>query len=73
VKEAFDVHWVMGQAPFPGGANPNYSMQFAYNTTLAAYSELSAAGPKLIGYPWLPYSGQYDNELRVLDRHQVVR
>ncbi|HVV02135.1 MAG TPA: hypothetical protein VHH88_12280 [Verrucomicrobiae bacterium] len=73
VAAAFEKYWVMGEYAFPGGADPNYSMQFAYNTILSLYPELVASRPVLIGYRWLPYSGQYDNELRVLDHHQVTQ
>lgn len=73
VLATFDKYFVMGANPYPGGANPNYSIQFALNVTLGTFPELSGAKPVLAGYPWLPYAGVYDDQLRNLDKHQVVQ
>ena len=73
VLATFDKYWVMGENPFPGGANPNYSIQFALNVTLGVFPELSTGAPILFGYPWLPYAGVYDNQLRDLNDSQVVK
>jgi hypothetical protein len=73
VLATFDKYWVMGANPYPGGANPNYSVQFAFNVTLGLFPELNGAKPLYIGYPWLPYAGVYDDQLQKLDKHQVIQ
>ncbi len=71
VAAELDKIWVMGANPYPGGAEPNYSFQFAFNVTSQLFPELLKAGPVIIGCPFLPFAGVYDNELKQNDYHQV--
>jgi hypothetical protein len=63
VAFSFDFIWIDGAVPFPGSCDPTYSFQFALETTLGTYPELVAAKPYLYGFPFLPYSSVYDDEL----------
>ena len=63
VAAEFDQIWVMGANPYPGGCDPNYAFQFAYNVTLMMFPELAKAQPMIIGCPYLPYAGVYDDQL----------
>lgn len=71
VVATFDKIWVMGANPYPGGADPNYSAQFALNVTLGLFPELRTAVPLLLGCPYLPYAGVYDDALMRGDASQV--
>jgi hypothetical protein len=71
VAAEFEKIWVMGANPYPGGADPNYSFQFAFAVTTGMFPEVLKAKPGMIGCYLLPYAGVYDNELRVNDYHQV--
>ena len=69
----FDALWVMGEYPYPGGCNPNYSIQFALDGIQGMYPQINAASPILLGFPWLPFAGTYDDELMRNDFHRVIR
>jgi hypothetical protein len=71
VAATFDKMWVMGANPYPGGADPNYSIQFAYGVTEMLFPELTNASPVLDGFFYLPFAGVYDDQLKVNDISQV--
>ncbi len=71
VATELDKIWVMGANPYPGGADPNYSIQFAYGVTVGLFPELANAKPFLLGFYYLPYAGVYDDQLMVNDISQV--
>jgi hypothetical protein len=71
VAETFDSIWVYGATPFPGGCDPTYSFQFALESTLGMYPELSYAKPLIDGFLYVPYSCVYDNELMINDISHV--
>jgi len=71
VAAEFDKFWVGGANPYPGGADPNYSIGFALGVTTLLFPELNKAGPVLLGCPYLPFAGVYDDELMQNDFHQV--
>jgi hypothetical protein len=62
----------MGAFPYPGGADPNYSIQFAFTVLTNLYSPgFGSNKPVLIGCPFLPYAGVYDDALMKNDYSQV--
>lgn len=71
VAAEFDKLWVMGADPYPGACDPNYAIQFAYNTTLMLFPELANALPVIIGCNYLPYAGVYDDQLTTNNFSQV--
>jgi len=73
VAEEFDQIWVMGANPYPGGCNPNYSLNFALYMTKGVFPEIEGAEPVVVGCPYLPYAGVYDDQLMKLDFHQVIQ
>ena len=73
VAEAFDYFWIAGQDPYPGGCNPNYSIQRALMMTEEVFPELANSEPVIIGYPYLPYNGNNDFSLLMLDSSSVIK
>ncbi len=71
VASTFDEIWTEGATPYPGGCDPTYSFQFALESTLGMYPELSKAKPIIFGFLYLPYSGVYDDELMLNDISHV--
>jgi hypothetical protein len=74
--EADDL-WVEGGNPYPGGDDPTYAsawvvaqMQGMYPNDLGAPLGVGAT-LQLFGYPYLPYTSIYDDELWLLDNHNV--
>lgn len=65
VAAFFDMMWVEGMYPFPGGCDPTYSFRKVTAMTLHQYPELNTAKPLIRGFPYLPYSGVYDAELLI--------
>ena len=62
VAATFDQLWVMGADPWPGACDPNYAIAFTYNVMTGMYGEITNAVPRLIGCPYLPFAGVYDDE-----------
>jgi len=71
VAAEFDKIWVMGANPWPGACDPNYAIGFAFGVTKMMFPELNNAKPLLLGCPYLPYAGVYDDALTVNDYSQV--
>jgi hypothetical protein len=71
VAEFFDFIWICGPDAYPGGCNPNYSIQRALMITEEMFPELKDCEPVLIGYPYLPYNGNNDFSLLMLDSSSV--
>jgi hypothetical protein len=72
VAAEFDKIWVMGANPFPGAADPNYSIQFAFGVVRNLYSPgFDKTAPVLIGCPFVPFAGVYDYQLMQGDYSQV--
>ena len=48
-----------------GDTCTNYAFAFAYNVIIGMYPQITNAQPKIIGCPYLPYAGVYEDELMV--------
>lgn len=63
MADQFEVLWVYGVNPFPGGCDPTYAFQWAANQLIGMYPELNKAKPVGLGFRFLPYSTMYDSEI----------
>jgi hypothetical protein len=60
VATDFDILWVQGPSPYPGGCDPTYAFGWAAQQIVGAYPEVLEGKPIGIGYLYLPYTGIYD-------------
>ena len=67
VTAAFDILWVEGPTPFPGGCDPTYAFAWALQQIRGLYPELNKAQPAGMGFPYLPYTANFDNEIMLND------
>lgn len=67
----FDTIWIDGPMAFPGGCDPTYSFQFAVASAVGMYPQLTNSKPDIRGFPYLPYSCVYDDELMLNDISHV--
>ena len=72
VAASFDDLWVGGPNPFPGSADPTYSIDWVTTQVRGMYPDINKGAPDLVGYPYLPYSGIYDAQLTTGD-HSMVK
>jgi len=63
IAASFDTLWVEGPNAFPGGADPTYAFGWALVQIAGIYPQLTAKSVGLdgVGYPFLPFTGNYDN------------
>jgi hypothetical protein len=73
VAANFDLLWVAGPYPFPGGCTPTYAFAWVFNMTRGMSPELDKGLPAWIGFGYLPYSGVYDSELMVNNVSHINR
>jgi hypothetical protein len=71
VAEELDQTWICGPNQYPGGCDPTYSWRWAVQSIANLYFEFGNAGPVRLGFPSMPYSGIYDDELLMLDTTHV--
>jgi hypothetical protein len=71
VAEAMEITWVCGKNQVPGGCVPTYSYNFAVQSTINLYPQLTPALPRLFGFPLCVYSSVYDEQIRNLDTSMV--
>ena len=72
VAEELDQTWVCGPDQYPGGCDPRHSWRWAVQQLVNEYAELGNAGPVRMGFPSMPYSSVYDDELMMLDTTHVL-
>ena len=73
VAANFDLLWVAGPYPFPGGCDPTYAFAWVFNVINGMSPELAKGWPHWVGFGYLPYSGVYDSELMVNNVSHVKR
>jgi hypothetical protein len=71
VAQFFDQTWVCGKFQYPGGCDPTYSANFAFQATRRYYPELDYGQPLLLGCSYLIYTGIYENELLMTNWNHV--
>jgi len=64
VAAVFEQLWAYGPSPYPGGCDPTWAFGWAVAKLESFYPELvSKAGALPIGYPFVPFTGNFDSEL----------
>lgn len=65
VADQLDETWVCGENQYPGGCDPTYSWRWAVQSLANLYIEFDNAAPIRYGFPAMPYSSVYDDELLI--------
>jgi hypothetical protein len=74
VAEEADELWVCGANAYPGGCDPTYSSYWVVQQMQGMYPVLApgaSANLDIFGYLYLPYTSIYDDQLEMLDHHNV--
>lgn len=71
VATALDELWVAGPVFQAGLCDPTYAFGWAISQMIGIYPQVRNAKPVGIGYPYLPYTGIYDENLLMGDYSNV--
>lgn len=73
VAATFDNLWVCGPTPWPGACDPTYAFSWCLNVVRGISPEVDKGVPQWVGFPYVPYAGIYDSELRTNNISHIRR
>jgi hypothetical protein len=64
IANEFEIAWISGPSFYPGGSDPTYAFDWATRVIGRRYPQLYSNAAMIgVGYPYMPFTGNYDSQL----------